>query len=151
MKICLVCGGGGHLSELLRLSEAFIEHETFYITFEASTTKNLPNAYYLRYSDSAGINLRNALKFLRAFVDVLFILRREKPQVIVTTGDGVAIPPCCVGKCLGIKIIYIETLARVNKLSITGRVLYPIANVFLVQWKSLANKYRKAQYWGNVI
>ena len=151
MKICLVCGGGGHLSELLQLKEAFVEHETFYVTYLAETTKSLPNAYYLHYSDSAGINVCNFLNFLRAFAEAFLILHREKPQVIFSTGDGIAIPPCYVGKLLGAKVAYVETLAKFKRLSITGKALYPIADLFLVQWDSLAEKYKKAQFWGKVI
>ena len=75
---------------------------------------------------------------------------REKPKVVVTTGALISFPFCVYGKLMGAKVIYIETFARVNDRSLTGRLVYPIADLFLVQWESLLELYPKAKYVGGI-
>ena len=75
---------------------------------------------------------------------------REKPDVIVTTGALIVFPFCLYAKLMGTKVIYIETFARVNDRSLTGRLVYPLADLFLVQWESLLELYPKAKYVGGI-
>ena len=75
---------------------------------------------------------------------------REKPKVVVTTGALISFPFCLYGKLIGAKVVYIETFARVNDRSLTGRLVYPIADLFLVQWESLLEFYPKAKYVGGI-
>jgi beta-1,4-N-acetylglucosaminyltransferase len=81
------------------------------------------------------------------------ILLKERPDVVISTGGGeIAIPFCYAGKLMGAKVVFIETLARVTTRSAAGKLIYPIADLFLVQWESLLKLYgSKAQYWGNVL
>jgi len=94
---------------------------------------------------------RSISNLLRNFVLALRILREEKPDVIVSTGAGVAVPFLYWGRIMRILTIYIESLTRVNRLSLTGRLVYPFVNVFLVQWPGLASRYKRAYYHGQVI
>lgn len=145
MKICLSCSAGGHLTEMLQLMEAFKGHKTFFITFKEESSKDLKNAYFVKDPK------RNPFKIFINILQTIRILLKEKPDVIVTTGAGISIASCFFGKLLGAKIIYIEGYARVNTKSLTGKIIYPIADVFLVQWKSLVKAYgKKAQYKGSV-
>jgi UDP-N-acetylglucosamine:LPS N-acetylglucosamine transferase len=150
MKICLVCSHGGHLVQMSRLLDAFKGHEYFFVTFKSEATMNLKNAYFVKFE---GWDLRGKLLLIKTMIASVKILVKEKPAVIVTTGAGeIAVPFCYVGKLLGIKIIYIESLSRITTPSTAGRFIYPIADVFLVQWDSLLRKYGgKAKYWGQVI
>ena len=91
------------------------------------------------------------LYMIKLFYSCLRILIKEKPHVIISTGGGSTIPLCYWGKLLGAKIIYIESMARINHPSGTGRIIYPISDLFLVQWKSMLKFYRKAMYKGQVI
>ena len=58
---------------------------------------------------------------------------------------------CFIGKLFGKKIIYIESLAKIDSLSVTGRNVYKFADKFYVQWETLANKYEKAEYIGRLM
>jgi UDP-N-acetylglucosamine:LPS N-acetylglucosamine transferase len=78
------------------------------------------------------------------------IMLREKPDFIVTTGALISFPFCIYAKLMRAKIIYIETFARVNDRSLTGRLVYPMADLFLVQWESLLELYPKAKYVGGI-
>ena len=75
---------------------------------------------------------------------------REKPDFVVTTGALISFPFCVYAKLMGAKVIYIETFARVKDRSLTGRLVYPIADLFLVQWESLLQFYPKAKYVGGI-
>lgn len=145
MKICLACSGGGHLTQILQLKEIYKNYDYFFITFRRIDTENLENAYYVEDPK------RNPLKMAENFFQSLIILLKEKPDVVITTGAGVAVLPSYIAKMLGAKIIYIESFSRTENPSLTGRLLYPIADVFLVQWKKLLEKYGpKAKYEGSV-
>jgi len=147
MKIALVCSHGGHLTEMLCLMEAFQNHEIFFITYQNPTTSTLEYKKYL--IENIGTNPK---KMIKAFFKTFKILKDEKPNLIVTTGSEIAIPISIIAKIMMMKIIYIESWCRVKTKSGTGRILYYLSNVFLVQWPELIKKYgKKAVYKGSVI
>jgi polysaccharide biosynthesis protein len=79
-----------------------------------------------------------------------YILLKKKPDIIISTGALVTYPICLLGKILGKKIVYIESFARVDKASLTGKLMYKIADLFIVQWKELLNIYPNAVYGGGI-
>lgn len=146
MKICLVCSHGGHLAEMLHLQEAFEGHETFFITYDSVRTRELERKYLLRNIGE------NPLLMARAFVSIYGILRKEKPKLIISTGAEIAIPAFYLAKLFRIKTIFIESWTRVIQPTGTGRIVYPVSDVFLVQWERLLTKYgKKAKYKGAII
>ncbi len=84
--------------------------------------------------------------FLKSF----FWLIKEKPDIIVSTGALVTCPISLLGKLMRKKIIYIESFARVDNASLTGKLFYKIADVFIVQWEELLKIYPKAIYGGGI-
>jgi UDP-N-acetylglucosamine:LPS N-acetylglucosamine transferase len=96
---------------------------------------------------------RNPLRYALTFPTFLNILRKERPNVVITTGAGVAVPVCLIAKYLfGAKIIFIESFSRIFEPSQTGRLLYNFADLFIVQWDSLMEKYGpKAVYGGTIL
>ena len=95
------------------------------------------------------INRREPLavfKILRLFVQANRILREEKPDCFISTGALISIPVLILGKMRKKKIIFIETMARLEDLSLSGKIAYRFADVFIVYWKSLLKKYPKARY-----
>ena len=146
MKICLVCSHGGHLTEILQLNEAFEGHETFFITYNSVRTRQLERKYLLRNIGT------NPLVMARAFLSMLRILLREKPKLIISTGSEIAIPAFYLAKILRIKTIFIESWTRVDRPTGTGKIVYPVSDVFLVQWERLLSKYgKKARYEGAIL
>lgn len=146
MKIALICSHGGHLTEMLYLSPAFQEHEYFFITYDSLRTKTLQKKKYLfpNFGKSPFIILQNMPK-------ILYILLKEKPNLIVSNGAEIAIPFFILAKIIGIKTIFIECYTRVNSPTITGKLLYPLSNLFLVLWPEMLSYYgSKAQYWGGL-
>ena len=158
MKICLECAEGGHLDEILGIMDAFIGHEIFFVTGKAPTTEKLSGKYKVYYVRGQSNIREKWMVFFREFVMMFkltlvsfILLVKERPKIILSTGGGATIPLCYIGKLLGVKIVYMESMARVKKISGTGKIIYPIADLFLVQWKSLLTRYKKAKFWGSVI
>jgi len=150
MKICLVCSHGGHLTQMLKLLDAVEKHKHFLVTFKSETTSDSKDTYFIKFE---GWDIRGKILLLKTFLLAFKILYKEKPDIIITTGAGeIAVPFCYIGKLLGIKIIFIESFSRINTPSAGGKIIYPIADLFLIQWKSLFSKYgKKAKYWGQII
>ena len=135
---------------MMRLLDAFEGHNYFFATYISETTRDLKNAYLIKFE---GWDLKGKILLIKSILKATQILLRERPDVILSTGGGeIAVPFCYIGKVLGAKVIFIETLTRVTTPSGGGKLVYPIADLFLVQWESLLNRYgKKAKYWGAVI
>ena len=147
MKIALVSSQGGHLTEMLLLMKAFENHDVFFITYNDPSTEKLQYKNYR--TDNIGTNPWTMIK---AFFQIFTILRKERPDLVVSTGAEIAIPSIILAKFLRIKTIYIESWCRVKTKSGAGRILYPFSDMFLVQWPELIKEYgKKAIYRGAVI
>ena len=147
MKIGLICSHGGHLTEILYLLEAFEGHEIFFITYENFRTKDLNYKKYL--IENIGTN---PIKMSKSFLQMFKILLKEKPDTIVSTGSEIAIPAFTIAKFLKIRTIFIESWCRVKTKSGTGKIVYPLSDLFLVQWPELLEIYgKKAKFEGAVI
>jgi UDP-N-acetylglucosamine:LPS N-acetylglucosamine transferase len=147
LKIALVSSHGGHLTEMLAMWELFSRHDIFYITYDATTPSGLSPAYFLKKFHT------NPFSFMVALLKTARILFRERPDVIFSTGAEIAIPVFFLAKALfRCKLVYLECSAQVTSPSLTGRVVYPITDLFLVQWEGLTAKYGpRAIYKGGLI
>lgn len=147
MKIALICSHGGHLTELRMISRAFDDHETFYITYDNFRTRELDSRKYLLKNIGT-----NPLRMAKAFFVMARIFIRERPTAIVSTGSEIAIPAFILGKMFGTESIYIESWCRVSTPSGTGKIVYHLADLFLVQWEALLAAYGdKARHEGAVL
>jgi UDP-N-acetylglucosamine:LPS N-acetylglucosamine transferase len=79
------------------------------------------------------------------------VLREEKPDMILSTGAGVAVPFFYLAKSMGIKTVLVESITRINELSMTAKLVYPIVDELLVQWEELAAKFPKAEFHGRIV
>lgn len=153
-KILAIASQGGHIFELLQISEVFEASNFLVITEKAETTLGLRMKYgknikFLVYETRKNL-FRYAIVFSWNIVRSLFIYLTFMPQYIVTTGTHTAVPMCFIGKLFGSRIIYIETMANINSKSLSGTLVYPIADLFIVQWKEMLHLYKKA-VWGGLI
>jgi len=146
MKICIVSSCGGHLTEVRTLKAVYGQYEHFYVI----------NDHILLPEDMRGKThfIRHAERdwqVLVNFIEAWTILRRERPAVILSTGAGPVVPFTLVGKLLGIKTVFVETLARITRPSLTGRLMYRLADRFLYQWQSLKPFFPEGQYGGPLV
>ena len=148
MKLSLVCSSGGHLSQLYLLKPFFQDKERFWVTFDKEDARSLLDGekryscYYPtnRSLKALFINLKLAWK----------VLRTEKPDLIISTGAAVAVPFFYLGKILGIKTLYIEIFDRIDSPTLSGRLVYPVADRFVVQWEQMKKVYPKAINLGSI-
>lgn len=152
-KVIFVSSSGGHLSEILKLEKLFNEYDYLLVTEKTEVTTKLKDKYnmnYLKYGPN-----KNKFKYIGSVIYNIFksikILIKFKPSTVISTGAQVGGIMCFLAKLLGKKVIYIESLAKVNTLSTTGKMVYPFANKFYVQWESLEKKYKKAEYLGRLM
>lgn len=147
MKIALACNQGGHLTEMTFLSEAFEDHDTFYLMYDTFRSSEIDDRKYLIDKIDT-----SPIRMILSFFTVARILLKERPDVIVSTGAEIAIPAFFIGKLLGCQTVFVESWCRVKTRSTTGRVVYPISDLFLVQWPDLADQYgEKARYEGSIV
>jgi beta-1,4-N-acetylglucosaminyltransferase len=167
MKIGIVCSPGGHLTEALSVFETFRGHDCFLVIQDFPTVKqfNPPQffkTYHLHILFNYGLGIKITkdqivwigvyMTLLYNMVELINVFRKEKPDVLFSTGSEIAIPAFYIGKYLfGAKLIFLDSIARIKDISLTGRVLLRIADLFLVQWEEISYKYKKAKYWGRVL
>lgn len=148
-KICFICSSGGHLAELLPVGRRLgRNHEHFWITFKNPMTINTLKGekFYLVHDP-----IRNPVIFLKLILHSFILFARERPDVVITTGAGMAVPFSMISKLFRRRLIFIESFCRTDSPSLSGRVLYPFADKFYVQWESNLKHYgKKAEYRGSV-
>ena len=151
-KVIFVASSGGHLSEILKLKELFNEYEYLLVTEKTHITSKLDEEYnmeYLKYGPN-----RNKIKYMGSVLYNTFKcikILKFNPKTVISTGAQVGGIMCFFAKLLSKRVIYIESLAKVKTLSTTGKMVYPFANKFYVQWESLEKKYKKAEYLGRLM
>lgn len=150
MKLAVIASSGGHIFEMFCLKEFWINKEHFWVSFPTQDAKymlrNEQNVYWAAYP-----TVRNIPNLLKNLVLAPRILLKERPDMIVTTGSGVAAPFIWWAKILGIRTVFVESITRITEISLTGRMVYPFVDTFLVQWEELLEKYPKAKYYGRIV
>ncbi|MCK5113778.1 MAG: capsular biosynthesis protein [Phycisphaerae bacterium] len=145
MKIVVIGSSGGHLTELLRLSDMLQQHETIVVTYDLGRVVH-PTQYNLP------IPPFTPMRILRTCWMTLQLLRKEKPDVILSTGAELAIPAFLLSRILRIKTIFLETVTRFKTPTLSGRICYYLSDVFLVQQPELLDVYGpRAKYEGAVL
>lgn len=146
MKILAIASAGGHWVQLLRLKKAFDGHELIYLsTKEGNRDTVSPNAFYC-IPDS---NRNNKLGLFKSLFNVWKIVRTIKPSIVITTGAAPGLMGIIVGKILGAKTIWVDSIANVEQVSMSGKIAIRIADKVYTQWPDLANK--KISYSGNIL
>ena len=149
MKICFAASSGGHFEQLMMLRPLMEKYESFVVTEKTGYEVKTPvKCYYLHQ-----VNRKQwwcPLYLLRNSVRSLRLLHREQPDVVVCTGVLAMIPLCVEAKLSGRKLIYIESFAKVNSGTETGKFLYKVADQFYVQWESMKEIYPEALFCGGI-
>ena len=150
-KVLFISSSGGHLSELLELKPTMDKHNSYLITEKTLTTIKLQKdfinkVYYLPFSTRFQLNYIYIFPY--NIIKSLVLFLKIRPDYIVSTGSHTAVPMCYIAKIFRKKVIYIETFANINAKSLAGKLVYPISDVFIVQWENMLKLYPKAIYGG---
>jgi beta-1,4-N-acetylglucosaminyltransferase len=139
MQIVGICSGGGHLTEMLLVAQ-YLPSLPLIVTETQSALRNREVFVMLPICDPH----RSVLKFALNFIQSLRYLFSLSPDVVITTGAGISVPFFILARISGRTCIYIETGARVTTVSLTGRILYPFSNLFIVQHNGLKGRFSRA-------
>lgn len=148
IKICLVGSSGGHLMHLYMLKEFWKNKDRFWVTFNKADANSILkdekkyNCYY-----PTNRNIKNLIK--NTFL-ALKVISKEKPDLIISSGAAVAVPFFYIGKLFGAKLVYIEVFDRIDKATMTGKLVYHITDKFIVQWQEMEKVYPKAINFGSI-
>jgi UDP-N-acetylglucosamine:LPS N-acetylglucosamine transferase len=147
-KVMAVASGGGHWVELRRIMPAFEGAEVVYVSTEPVADADLAPA---RYYAVLNVTRRNRLGFVMTVRQILGILRRERPEVVVTTGAAPGLVALVLAKLVcRSRTIWIDTVAHSEGMTLSGRLARPVADAWLVQWPHLARP-GGPEFWGAVL
>lgn len=148
LKVCLVGSSGGHLTHLYMLKPFWENKNRFWVTFDKEDARSIlkEEKMYPCYFPT-----NRSLKALIKNTKIAWkILKKEKPDLIISSGAAVAIPFFYLGKLFGAKTIYIEVFDRIDKPTVSGKLVYPVTDKFIVQWEEMKKVYPKAINLGSI-
>jgi len=149
-KICFIASTGGHFEQLMMLKPLMVKYKSFIVTERTSYSaiKNNEDIYYLKQVNRHEKDL--LIKMVQNFFISIKIFFEEKPDFVITTGALATIPMCIIAKVFRKKVIFIESFAKVNSPTLTGKLIYKFADQFYVQWEEMLKIYPKAKYKGGI-
>ena len=151
-KLLFISSTGGHLSELMQLKILFKKYNYYIVTEKTKSDESLKTDYKNKISFLAYGTKKNPFTYFFIYffniIKSLTIFLKQRPDIVITTGTHTAVPMCYIAKIFKKKVIYIETFANRSSKTLAGKVVYPIADVFVVQWPEMVKLYPKAEYWG---
>ncbi len=145
-KIIAISSVGGHWVELLRLQPLFAAHNTLYVSTRADFNTMVPGSAFYSIADFNRNNMRGVFNALHS---LWLIMRKEKPDVVISTGAAPGLMGLMVAKCFGIKTIWLDSIANVEELSLSGKIASKFCSRVYTQWPELA--VGKIIYAGNVL
>ena len=151
-RVMFISSVGGHLTQILELKSIFNDYEYVLVTEKTDVTANLKEKYrmdYLLYGSRHFLFKYLFICFYNFFKSI-YLFIKYRPKVIVTTGTHTAVVMCYLGWIFRRKVIFIESFAIRTSKTMAGKLVYPIATTFIVQWESMLKLYPKAKYFGGI-
>lgn len=148
-KICIAASAGGHLSQLLSLQMAWEGHEIVCVSTGQMVRDKLEvvgKTYVV-----GECNREHPIKTFGGMCKCLRIILRERPDVVLSTGAAVGFLICFWGKLIGARVIWIDSVANTERLSMSGRMIRRFADLILSQWPEVAKRYPKVEYAGELM
>ena len=146
-RVLAVASGGGHWIQLQRLRPAFSDSDVAFVSCFPDYAEGVsPHRYYA----VADVTRRNLPGLLKLGPQLVSILLRERPDVVITTGALPGLVALALGKLFGARTVWIDSIANCERLSSSGAQARRVADVWLTQWPSLAET-EGPEYWGAVL
>jgi UDP-N-acetylglucosamine:LPS N-acetylglucosamine transferase len=149
VDVLLVASTGGHLLELHELAGHFATARRHWVTFDKPYANVLLDGETVTFAHYPTV--RNPRNFVRNMFLALGMVARMRPRAVVTTGSGVGVPFVYAARLLGKRAIFVESLARSEELSLSGRLVYWACTDLFVQWPELVQRYPRARYVGALL
>lgn len=146
-RVLAIASGGGHWIQLLRIRPAFEGFETAYCSVHAAYAMQVPGHRYYNVHD---VSRRNPLGFFLVTWQLLRLLLRERPDVLVTTGAAPALVAIVLSRAMGTRTLWIDSIANCDRLSTSGDLARRIAHRVVSQWPEVAER-NGLECWGSVL
>lgn len=146
-KVLAIASGGGHWVQLLRLRPALEGCDVVFATAKEGYRSDVGDAEFRVIVDA---NRSNKLRLLRSVWSVYALLRRERPDVVISTGAAPGYFALRLGRMLGIRTIWVDSIANAEELSMSGSKAGACADLWLTQWPHLARDGGPV-FFGNVL
>lgn len=150
MRLMLIASSGGHIFEMFCLREFWKDKDRCWVSFDTSDAKYLLKDEKEVYW-AAHPTVRNIPNLLRNLVLAQRLLRKNRPDMILTTGAGVAAPFLWLAKPMGIPTVFVESITRITEMSLTANMVRPFVTKMLVQWPELVDQYPGAEHHGRIV
>ncbi len=134
-RVLAISSGGGHWVQLLRLRPAFDDQDVAYVTVHRDYASDIPGCRLFVINDA---NRWNKIGLVRMAIRLLVIVLRFRPHVVVSTGAACGYFALRFAKLIGARTVWIDSIANVEELSMSGRLVRPYADLWLTQWPELA-------------
>jgi UDP-N-acetylglucosamine:LPS N-acetylglucosamine transferase len=149
VDILLACSAGGHLLQLLALRSAWEGFARAWVTDDRSDARSLlagERVFYAHWPTT-----RNVVTLCRNLVLAWKVVGGLRPAVVLTTGAATAVPFAWVGRLRGARVVYVESVTRIDSPSLSCRLIAPVADRVYVQWPELSRTVRRSRYVGTVL
>src|SRR5581483_983917 len=130
-RLLALASGGGHWVQLQRLRPAFAEFETAYVSMFPSYAEQVAGSRYYVVPDASRFDLKS---FLPVVLKAIGILLRERPRAIVTTGSAPMLAFILLGRLMGARTLWIDSIANSERMSSSGRLAKKLAHRAVSQW-----------------
>lgn len=134
-RVLAVASGGGHWVQLTRLMPAFAGYDVAFVTVAATYRADVGSARFYVINDATRWNV---LGLIRAALSMCWIMLRERPHAIISTGAAPGYIALRLGRLLGARTAWIDSIANVERLSLSGERAGRYADLWLTQWPHLA-------------
>ena len=136
-RVLAVASGGGHWVQLQRIVPAFAGHELTFVTIDPTYRADVPDQRVLIVRDSTRWD---RLGMLRLSLQMLWVLLRVRPHVVVSTGAAPGCMAIVLGRLFGCRTIWLDSIANVEEMSMSGRLVRRFSQLWLTQWPHLARE-----------
>jgi UDP-N-acetylglucosamine:LPS N-acetylglucosamine transferase len=157
IDLLLACSSGGHLLQLYLLDESWRPFSRVWVTEDTSDAHSLLAGERVVFAHgpahrdlSLGVH-RIALAWIRNVFLAWKLVRRTRPRVVVSTGAATAVPFVWIARLAGARVVFVESLTRIDGPSFSCRLIAPIASRVYVQWPELAEHVPRGRYAGPVV
>jgi UDP-N-acetylglucosamine:LPS N-acetylglucosamine transferase len=147
--VLLVCSSGGHLTQLYNLRSWWEHVDRTWVTFDKPDATSLLEGERAVWAFHP--TTRNVWNLLRNALLAWRVVRRSRPDLIISSGAAVAFPFFVMGKLHGARTVYVEVFDRMDSATMTGRLCYPLSDRFLLQWEEQQRMYPKGQVVGPLL
>lgn len=151
-RVIFIASSGGHLSEILKLESIIKKYNYLLITDKNKVTTNLEKKFHMKYL--LNTNRHHIFKYLIYiiinFIKSFYLFFKFKPDLIYTTGAYICVPLCLIAHLFKKKVIFVEVFDRINNPTLTGKILYHIADSYLVQHKEMCTILPKSKFVGGI-